>query len=417
MDTWDTSPVARPFWNFFATPEQRTRLAVFSMFAIDGMGFGTWAAFLPTYKASLHLSDGELGIPLFAMVVGSLISMPTAGRVLATRGSRVVMIASALAFCGVLPLIALAAVSSSGLIGFTLAALAFGAAKGALDVSSNAQAIGVEHSGGQPIVSACHGFWSLGVLCGAVLVALALAVRIPPLLATSLVATLLFGIVVTASRSLREEDPADSPSEGQVPSSIWPRGRLIPLAALAFLALFCEGAMSDWAGIYLAGDVGATASAAALGYASYSLLMTVGRFAGDWLVARFGPAALLSTSGLSVALGLSFALALRSYPSALVGFAFIGFGLANMVPVLFRTAAGGDHGSGGAIAAVSTVGYLGFLTGPPIIGALSRVVGLSHALVIVVAFGLIIAGFARSAIERRGRNATSRIQNTILAPE
>jgi MFS family permease len=364
---------------------------------VDGIGFGMWAAFLPTFKTKLALSDSGLSIPLFAMVTGSLVSMPVAGRFVGLRGSRGVVLVSAIGYCGILPLLALAASFPGGVAFFTLAALGYGAAKGALDVSANAQAIEVERAGGRPIVSACHGSWSLGLLCGSTSTAICLELRLPPPTAMLLVGLSLLGVVWIAGCHLRTEDQVDATTARQ--ATIWPRGRLIPIAVLAFFALFCEGAMGDWGAVYLAGEVGVTASSAALGYAGYALAMTVGRFAGDGLVARLGPATLLRASALFVAAGLGAALALRTYPAALIGFALVGLGLANMVPILFRSA-GRDRGAGGAIASVSTVGYLGFLIGPPVIGALSEVVGLSLALAVVVAFGLAIAGSARFAAER-----------------
>ncbi|SIN82580.1 Fucose permease [Singulisphaera sp. GP187] len=374
-----------------------SRLAIFTMFAVDGVGFGAWAAFLPTFKANLGLSDGGLSIPLFAMVTGSLFTMPVAGRILTRRGSRGVVLVSALCFSSLLPLLALASIAPGGFLLFTLAAMLFGGSKGALDVSANAQAVVAERAGERPLVSACHGFWSLGLLCGSALAAVALEFRVPPPLAMLVAGLALLGLSTIASGQLRNDDQVTSPDEKD--ATLWPRGRLMSLAILAFFALFCEGAMGDWGAIYLAGEVGVAAPSAAFGYSVYAMAMTVGRFAGDGLVARLGSSALLRVSALFVAAGLGAALALRSYTAALTGFVFVGLGLANMVPILFRSA-GREDRAGGAIASVATVGSFGFLIGPPIIGALSRVVGLSHALTVVVAFGVMIAACARLAVDR-----------------
>ncbi|MDG3003595.1 MFS transporter [Paludisphaera mucosa] len=373
------------------SPTGHERLAVFGLFALDGVGFGSWAAYLPTYKARLGLSDGQLGIALFALVIGSLVSMPAAGRALATRSTRAVVLAGSTSFSLTVPLVAFAAMTLGNMAAFTAAALLFGATKGLIDVSANAHAIDVERDGGGPLLSTCHGGWSLGVLCGATAVAGALKLGMPPLLATALIAAGLLGLTAAAHATLSSFDPPKT--KGQAPS-IRPRGRLIPLAGLAFLGLFCEGAMGDWATIYLADEVRATASAAALGFAAYSLVMMFGRFAGDRFVAKLGPVAVLAVSGLSVALGLGIALALRTYPAAVAGFALVGLGVSNMVPILFRSAGRGAD-SGAAIASVSTVGYLGFLVGPPLIGALSQSAGLSIALSVVILVGLTIAAGSR----------------------
>ena len=325
-------------------PLRWSRLAIFAMFAVDGIGFGTWAAFLPTFKANLALSDGGLSIPLFAMVTGSLLTMPVAGRILASRGSRGVVLVSAICFSGLLPLLALAAIAPGGFLLFTLAALLFGGSKGALDVSANAQAVTAERAGERPLVSACHGFWSLGLLCGSALAAFALKFRVPPPLAMLVAGLALLGLSVIASGCLRRDDQVTSAHENQ--ATIWPRGRLLSLAVLAFFALFCEGAMGDWGAIYLEGEVGVSASSAAFGYSIYAMAMTVGRFAGDGLVARLGSFTLLRASALFVATGLGVALTLRSHTAALAGFAFVGLGLANMVPILFRSAGREDRAGG-----------------------------------------------------------------------
>ncbi|WP_406699914.1 MFS transporter [Singulisphaera sp. Ch08] len=378
-------------------PLRWPRLANFTMFAVDGIGFGMWAAFLPTFKANLSLSDGGLSIPLFAMVTGSLLTMPVAGRILASRGSRGVVLVSAICFSSLLPLIALAAIAPGGFLLFTFAALLFGGSKGALDISANAQAVTAERAGERPLVSACHGCWSLGLLFGSAMAALTLKFRVPPPLAMLLASLVLLAMSMIATGSLLSDEPVDSPQANR--ATLWPRGRLLPLAVLAFFALFCEGAMGDWGAIYLEGEVGASAASAAFGYSVYAMAMTVGRFSGDVLVARLGATALLRVSALFVAAGMGAALTFRSSAASLAGFVFMGLGLSNMIPIIFRSA-GREDRAGGAIASVATVGSFGFLIGPPIIGLLSKAVGLSHALTVVVAFGLMIAACAQLAADR-----------------
>ncbi len=397
-----TSMMTRADPGRLTTIERRSRRAVLAMFAVDGFGFGAWAAHLPTFKASLRLSDGGLSVPLFAMVAGSLVAMPLAGRFISRKGSRRTVLAAACLYCSMLPLIGLSVLAGwgMGMALFTLAALVFGAAKGALDVSANAQAVAAERDGTKPIVSSCHGCWSLGSLLGAGTAALALRLAFSPVLTMLAVGVVLLVVTLWSAGDLRTGDRVESGSGSGSRASLWPTGRLVPLGVLAFLALFCEGAVSDWSAVYLAGPVGVTPSSAAIGFTAYMTAMTLARFAGDKLVATFGPAGLLRTGGLFVAVGLGGALAFQTFPAALVGFGLVGMGLANAVPVLFRSA-GKEHDAGGAIAAVSTLGYLGFLAGPPMIGVLSETLGLPVALMAVVAFGLTIALGAGIADARR----------------
>jgi MFS family permease len=394
-----TSPMTRADPGLLETTERRTRRAVLALFAVDGFGFGTWAAHLPAFKTGLGLTDGELSVPLLAMVAGSLVAMPVAGRLISREGSRGVALASACLYGFMLPLIALSVRVGWGMAPFTLAALAFGAAKGALDVSANSQAVAAERDGPKPIVSSCHGCWSLGSLLGAGTAALALRLASPPTLTLLAVGMVLLIVTLSSAGDLRTGDRVESGSGPR--ASLRPKGRLVRLGVLAFLALFCEGAVSDWSAVYLAGPVGVTPASAAFGFTVYMTAMTLARFAGDKLVATFGPAGLLRTGGLLVAVGLGGALAIRTFPAALVGFGLVGMGLANAVPVIFRSA-GKEHDAGGAIAAVSTVGYLGFLAGPPMIGVMSEARGLPVALLVVVAFGVMIALGARIARGRRG---------------
>ena len=368
------------------------------MFAVDGIGFGLWASFLPSFKVTLGLSDAGLSIALFAMVVGGLVSMPVAGRVIAQRGSRAVLLTSGVLYASSLPLLAVAADQAAGMILFTIAAAGFGASKGVLDVAANSQAIASERAGEPPIISSCHGFWSLGLLGGAALAGVILNLRVPLHQAMLLICGGLLAAVALASGHLRTDDRPLAAHSSTSEVTAGSRRGLIAIAVLAFFALFCEGTMGDWGAIFFAGEVGASASSAAFGYAGYALAMTVARFAGDRLVARFGTVNLLRGSAFLVAIGLGVAIAVRTYPVALAGFALVGLGLANMIPVLYRSA-GQNHGGGGVIAFVATVGSLGFLIGPPIIGTLSRGIGLSLALTMVVGFAALIAASARFAAE------------------
>jgi fucose permease len=232
----------------------------------------------------------------------------------------------------------------------------------------------------------------------------------PPLAATSLIAAGLLGVTAAASRALVER----APSGGELTRrSVWPRGRLVPLAALAFLGLFCEGAMGDWAAIFLTDVALSSASAAAIGFAAYSLAMMCGRFGGDRLVARLGSSRVLAVSGLSIAAGVGSALVSRSYPVAVAGFMLVGLGVANMVPILFRSAGRGVN-AGASIASVSMVGYLGFLAGPPLIGMLSQAVGLATALSLVVFSGLAVAAGSRFVGDGPGSETISSSSSKTL---
>lgn len=375
-----------------ATQASAARWATSLLFIADGAGFGVWAAHIPVFKELLHLSSTALSVILLALVLGSLVSMPLVGQLVARLGSRTVVYAAIAGY--ILATAALSRVAGFWLL-VALAAL-FGAAKGALDVSINAQGAYVERKLGKLVISSFQGCWSLGGLLGATVSSYILrrggSIRTDFL---EISFALLICAVVACPFLLREETKA-----GSSPAWRLPDRRLLRIAGIAFLGLFAEGAMADWDGVYLNTSVGVTLAQAALGYAVFSLAMAAGRFVGDRLLERFTPVAVLRVSGCVLCGGVAFALVLNSWWAALLGFLCAGLGLANIVPVVWG-AAGRDQtiGAGPALATVTTVGYFGFLAGPPVIGALAAVSSVRIALIAVSLFGVAIAGFSRSATQ------------------
>jgi fucose permease len=207
----------------------------------------------------------------------------------------------------------------------------------------------------------------------------------------------------TAWPALLPTDPA--PAGG--PLFVLPRGRLAVLGGVALIAFMAEGAMGDWSAIYLRMDLGASPATAAYGFAAFSLTMAIGRFAGDRLVARFGPAGIVAAGAVIGALTLGMALLIGHPAAAVLGFAGMGLGLANIAPIVF-SAAGRlpDLAPGIGIAAVSTAGYGGFLAGPPLVGLVAEVGGLPLGLgLVAAAVGLMM--FGAGALQRRSVPATA----------
>ncbi|QHN04785.1 MFS transporter [Granulicella sp. WH15] len=377
------------------TEPQKARWATALLFAVDGIGFGVWAAHIAVFKETLHLSSISLSEVLLALVIGSILTMPLAGYTIARTGSRLVIWISASAY--ILAVAGLGYVD--GMVPLICVAAAFGAAKGALDVSVNAQGVWVEQKLGKPIVSSFQGFWSLGGLFGASISSYAL--RHGSHTHEDFFRTALLLVVCTCAGSpLLLPGDRHEPASEEKPRWRRPDPALLRLAGIAFLGLFAEGAMADWGGVYLKSSVGVSLSQAAIGYAAFAVSMATGRFAGDWLIAKFHPVAILRACGLLLFCGLSFALALNVWWAAIVGFVCTGFGIANIVPVIWGAAGRNlTVGTGPALATVTTVGYFGFLAGPPLIGALATLVTVRPALIIVALFGLAITASSHVAIE------------------
>jgi len=359
------------------------RIAASAIFFGNGFGIGTWAAQLPRFKAGLSLSDGELSIALLAFALGAIVLMPVVGWLAAWWGSRTVTLAAAFAFAAALLLPGLA----PSLPYLVAAALLAGACNGAMDVSMNTNATEVERAWGAPIMSSFHAFFSLGGLAGAAASGLliALDVGIVPTLAMSCAAMGLLFLVA----ALWTLDNGERHGSGH--GLALPRPGILGLATLALLCLVVEGAMVDWTAIYLQTVAGASLEFAVSGFAAFSLTMTVCRFTGDLVVRRLGRALTLRLGGLLATCGLGLAMAVPSPLPATLGFALVGLGLANAVPVLFSTA-GETKGipPSMGVAMVATTGYAGLLLGPPLIGFGGDLVGLRATFGLLVLFALTI---------------------------
>lgn len=362
----------------------RVRIATSAIFLVDGMTFGTWAALIPTFQQKFALTAGQLSGVLFGLVVGAMISMPIAGQLIAKYGSKIAFPA-ALAFSSSLIWLALA----PNYAALVAAAALFGALKGALDISINAQAVTAENVARKPIMSSFQAFWSFGGLGAAFSLSFLMNHGYSPTHLILVMAAVLFTITLCTYGSYLSD--AVERTEKKAGFS-WPNSKLLRLGALAFLALFSEGVLLDWSAVYAHTVVGVSVAAAPIAFAAFALCMAGGRLSGDYLVTKFGPATTLRISGALMALGILIAVLLPAWPTVLLGFATVGAGVANLVPILFG-AAGRAHesGAGPGLAVVTTLGYFGFLVGPPTIGAVAAFGGLPVAFTSVIIFGTIIA--------------------------
>lgn len=372
-----------------------TRLAIALFFLGDGLLLGSWAARIPAVQAQAGLTNARLGLALFASSLGALTAMPFAGWLSERAGSRRVATTALVAASGSLVLTSLA----TGLAGVAVALFGFGAGFGAINVAANAQGIALERRYGRSILSSFHAAFSFGGLAGAGIGALAAGAGIAPRVHFAALAVTVTLAGLLAERRLLPPEADDSGPERRL---VRPPRALLILGAAAFCTLLAEGSAADWSAAYLSQSVGVTAAVAALGYTAFSLAMATSRTLGDRLNRRFGPVALARTGGGLAAIGLAAGLAVGSAPVALAGFAAMGAGLGVVVPILFR-AAGSTPGVSASVgvAAVSTLGWLGFLAGPPAIGLAAGAVGLRGALALVVLAILTLVCLSRSAAPRR----------------
>lgn len=370
----------------------RARVATSAVFFLNGFVFASWALHIPFVREKLALSTGVLGLALLAIAVGSLVAMPLVGGLVARHGSapvtRLLVLLNPLAL---LPLL-LAPNLPVQIAVFLL----YGAVTGGLDVAMNAQGVTVERTLGKPVLSSFHAAWSFGSLGGAGLGSLALGAGLAPGAHGAVVTVVFLAVALLSLAPLLGGDAEAAPAGDR------PRRRgLVPgallLGLLGFLGLLAEGALNDWSALYYRDELGATPAAAGIGFIAFTAAMTVGRVLGDLARARLGGMGVLGGGAALAAVGLTLALLVASPVPTALGFALFGLGIANIVPVLFDAASRAGE-PGPAIAQVSTLGYLGFLVGPPLIGFVAQVVGLPAALGLVAAFAALIALLSGRAV-------------------
>jgi predicted MFS family arabinose efflux permease len=360
------------------------------VFFIAGFAVAAWAPLIPFVKAGAGLDDGALGLLLLCFGIGSIATMPAAGALAARFGCRAVIAAATVLVCAVLPV--LAGVSRVSLLAPLL--FLFGAGIGTIDVTVNIQAIIVERASGRAMMSGFHGLFSFGGIAGAALVTLMLSLGIAPSAAAGMIALLL---AIALGVSVAHLLPYGREREG--PAFAIPRGVVLFIGVLSFILFLTEGAVLDWSAVFLTSVRGVEPSSAGLGYAAFSLTMTLGRFAGDAIVTRVGGLRVMVTGSLLAAAGFAIAIFMPSAPVAVAGFALIGAGCSNIVPVLF-TQIGRQSvmPESVAVPAVTTMGYAGVLVGPALVGGLAQVTNLSFAL---VALAAMLIGVAVGAMSLR----------------
>jgi predicted MFS family arabinose efflux permease len=370
------------------------RLATFSIFAINGAMIGTWVAHIPWLQDHLGISKATLGLCLLCMALGALISMPITGHVVDRRSSASVTRAATLVFCLMLPL-PLLATSPLMLAGILFV---FGASTGVMDVAMNAHGVAIQSRLERPIMSSLHGGWSLGGFAAAGLVAVAAAAGVDPRLESLVVGVALWLSALWLTRRLGTASTASAAGHGLA----LPSRPVLLIGCLCFVVMLIEGAIGDWSGIYLRHNVGASTAASAMAFTGFSLGMAVSRLGGDVLNERLGPARLLRAGTALVAIVLAAVLLIGQTVPAVIGFALCGLGLANAVPLLF-SAAGRIEPSSPSLAAAFTLGYTGFIVGPPTIGILSDQVSLPRTLTLLVFAALAVTVLGRRAMATGAR--------------
>ncbi|MET3694823.1 MFS transporter [Methylobacterium goesingense] len=358
------------------------------LFLIVGFGVAAWAPLVPLVKVRAGLDDGTLGLLLLCLGIGSLAAMPVAGALAGRFGTRPVLAAAVLVTGA-----ALVVLSRAGGLPVLAAALTgLGIGLGLLDCLMNLQAVAVERRAERPMMSGFHGLYSLGCILGAAGFSALLSLGLTPAAAA-------LAVVAAIAAAFLAALPGILPAlggESHGPAFARPRGPVLRIGLLCFVVFLTEGSALDWSGVFLIQERGLDPARAGLGYAAFSLTMTVGRLTGDAFVRRIGRRRIVVLGALLAAGGLGLAITVPLWPVTLLGYALVGAGCANIVPVLF-TAAGRQDAVPAALAipAVTTLGYAGVLAGPAAIGLLAHATSLTLAFLVVAALLLAVAVGAR----------------------
>jgi MFS family permease len=370
------------------TTPATARYAIFMSFLLHGIMLGGWVTHIPLAKERLDAGLGWFGIALLSFAIGAVIAMPIAGAIINKRGSAWVTMVTGLGFGALL----FAPTTAPNMALFMLGGAALGAFVGSMDVAMNAHGLAVEKALKTPVMSGLHGGFSIGAAVGTIGGAWLLG-QVSPFTQLAIISAIgMAGILVCSRYYL--PSAVDRGLSGS--HFAWPTKATIGLGALCFLALMIEGSVADWAAILFQQRFAIEASLAAMAFGFYQAGMAVARLAGDWLRLRFGAVQMVFVSALLTAAGTAAAITLSDLTLALIAFALAGLGIGNAAPVLF---AGGGRlepdAPGRGIAAVTSMGYSGFLAGPPLIGLVAEISSLQWALGLTVLAALIIAAFSR----------------------
>ena len=358
------------------------RIAVSAFFFIAGLTFATWASRIPDIKTQLQLSNARLGAVLFALPAGLMTSLLFAGWMVSRFGSRKVMISAALFYPAMLVMLGLA--TNVWQLAFIL--FLFGLGSNLVNIAMNTQAVDVESMYGRSVMASFHGLWSIAGFTGA---------AIGTLLVSAGTAPWLHFLIIFATAGLlvlffyKFTLPTDTAPAEKQPFFVKPDKFILNLGLIAFCSMLCEGAMADWSGVYFQNIVKSPKEFITFGYVAFTAAMATGRFLGDAMVTKLGIKKVLQLSATFISTGLFVSILFPYMVTAVLGFLLVGLGVSSVVPLIYSLAGkSATMKPGLALAAVSSISFLGFLIGPPLIGFIAEAAGLRLSFAIIAVVGL-----------------------------
>ncbi|MBA4849650.1 MFS transporter [Emticicia sp. BO119] len=364
---------------------RKARISTLFIFLVCGIGLATWVPMVPLAKIRLQLNDAALGLILLCLGAGAMTIMPFTGSIINRFGSRKVMLIAGLMIALILPLLLFADTS----ITLSVSLYLFGIAIGAIDVSMNAQAVIIQERVGKYIMSSFHGLFSVGGLIGSLGLGFFFGLGLSSTVAVFSISALLIFISLSQYRNLL---PHSEEKKVNTSTLTIPKGRVLILGLMCFVAFLAEGAILDWSAVFLQFHRNFTQSTSGIGFAAFSVAMSVMRLSGDKIINSFSSQKVVLYGGLLAAAGILLAILIPYGIATIIGFVLVGVGCANIVPVFFSSAGNlPDMSPSAAIAGVTTLGYIGQLAGPAFLGFVAELTSLSVALGSVSVLLVIVA--------------------------
>lgn len=366
----------------------RIKMAMALFFFGKGFCFATWASRIPDLKNTLHLSEADLGTILFFLPIGQLVAMPFSSKVVSRYGSRTITIYGTLIYALFLTFLGLATTSWHLALGLFL----FGVFGNFCNIASNTQGVVTQQLYERPVMGFFHGSWSLAGFFGALVSLLMIYLGLSPLI-HFIIAFVFVGILVLWNSKYLVQTKIVKVKE-KVKKSIFqfPDRILIWLGIISFCCMASEGIMFDWSGVYFKEIVKAPATLVALGYTCFMITMASGRFLSDVLVQKYGSQKIIIASGITITFGLYVAVIFPYLIPCTIAFMLVGFGVSNVVPIVFNRAGKlTTVATEKALTIISSISFLGFLIGPPIIGYIAQITSLRYSFATIGIFGIFIS--------------------------
>jgi MFS family permease len=366
----------------------RIRFAVGMFYFGMGLSFATWASRIPDIKTALHLTEGDLGSILFALPMGQLLIMPFSGKMVTKFGSHRILIFSLIMYVLCLANLGLATTALQLSLGLFL----FGLFGNLANIAVNTQGVYTEVLFKKTIMSSFHGMWSFAGFTGALVGLGMLALNLSPLHHFLIIAGIVLLMIVFNFKFLVKAKEKIKDKTEKKKLFVKPDSALIWLGVIGFCSMASEGVMFDWSGVYFKDVVQAPGPLVILGYTSFMIMMASGRFLGDGLINKFGRERVMQISGVMISAGLFTAVFLPYIIPCTLAFMLVGLGVATIVPTVYSMA--GKNPTvppGEALTIVSSVSFLGFLMGPPVIGHIAETFGLQFSFAFIGIFGVLIA--------------------------